>query len=44
MNLSLSFSLSISSYLDYDNAKAMGAVCEVAVEACQGWFPQNDSK
>ncbi|EDW61556.2 neuropeptide SIFamide [Drosophila virilis] len=30
--------------LDYDNAKAMGAVCEVAVEACQGWFPQNDSK
>ncbi|XP_017837343.2 neuropeptide SIFamide, partial [Drosophila busckii] len=29
---------------DYDNAKAMNAVCEVAMEACQGWFPQNDSK
>ncbi|XP_034478440.1 neuropeptide SIFamide [Drosophila innubila] len=30
--------------LDYDNAKAMNAACEVAVEACQSWFPQNDSK
>ncbi|EDW85214.1 uncharacterized protein Dwil_GK18403 [Drosophila willistoni] len=30
--------------LDYDNAKSMSAVCEVAMEACQSWFPQNDSK
>ncbi|XP_068151288.1 LOW QUALITY PROTEIN: neuropeptide SIFamide [Drosophila tropicalis] len=29
---------------DYDNAKSMSAVCEVAMEACQSWFPQNDSK
>ncbi|EDV57030.1 neuropeptide SIFamide [Drosophila erecta] len=29
--------------LDYDSAK-MSAVCEVAMEACPMWFPQNDSK
>ncbi|XP_036331480.1 neuropeptide SIFamide [Rhagoletis pomonella] len=30
--------------LEYDNAKAITAMCEIALEACQSWFPQGESK
>ncbi|XP_011177888.1 neuropeptide SIFamide [Zeugodacus cucurbitae] len=30
--------------LEYDNAKAVTAMCEIALEACQSWFPQGESK
>ncbi|KAI9578100.1 neuropeptide SIFamide [Glossina fuscipes] len=30
--------------VEYDNAKAFSAMCEIAMEACQSWFPQADSK
>lgn len=29
---------------EYDNAKAVTAMCEIAMEACQSWFPQPESK
>lgn len=29
---------------EYDNAKAITAMCEIALEACQSWFPQGESK
>ncbi|XP_075168366.1 neuropeptide SIFamide [Haematobia irritans] len=30
--------------IEYDNAKAVTAMCEIAMEACQSWFPQPESK
>ncbi|KAM7344690.1 neuropeptide SIFamide isoform 1-T2 [Cochliomyia hominivorax] len=30
--------------VEYDNAKAVTAMCEIAMEACQSWFPQAESK
>ncbi|XP_067634422.1 neuropeptide SIFamide [Eurosta solidaginis] len=30
--------------LEYDNSKAVTAMCEIALEACQTWFPQGESK
>lgn len=34
----------LTSRLEYDNAKAVTAMCEIAMEACQSWFPQPESK
>ncbi|XP_055921245.1 neuropeptide SIFamide [Eupeodes corollae] len=28
--------------VEYDNGKALTAMCEIALEACQTWFPQEN--
>ncbi|XP_037954381.1 neuropeptide SIFamide-like [Teleopsis dalmanni] len=30
--------------IEYDNAKALTTLCEIAMESCQAWFPQTDNK
>ncbi|CAH0765104.1 unnamed protein product [Bemisia tabaci] len=32
------------STIEYDVGKTLSAVCEVAVEACSSWFPEEENK
>lgn len=37
------YEINLLSILDYDSsAKAISAMCEIAVDTCQAWFPQDE--
>lgn len=42
VNVLINFSSHLPVFLDYDSSgKTLSAMCEIAVEACQTWFPQD---